>query len=50
MNKWDAIEKNDKTMREYEKEVRRVLSFMPYAGVSCMYLQRADRDFQNSMI
>ena len=33
VNKWDAIEKNDKTMREYEKEVRRVLSFMPYAEI-----------------
>ena len=31
VNKWDAIEKNDRTMREYENEVRRVLSFMPYA-------------------
>ena len=33
VNKWDAIEKNDKTMREYENEVRRVLSFMPYAEI-----------------
>lgn len=33
VNKWDAIEKNDKTMREYESEVRRVLSFMSYAQV-----------------
>ena len=33
VNKWDAIEKNDKTMREYEKAVRRVLSFMPYAEI-----------------
>lgn len=33
VNKWDAIEKNDKTMKEYEKEVRRVLSFMPYAEI-----------------
>ena len=33
VKKWDAIEKNDKTMREYEKEVRRVLSFMPYAEI-----------------
>ncbi|MEZ3486336.1 MAG: ribosome biogenesis GTPase Der [Lachnospiraceae bacterium] len=33
VNKWDAIEKNDKTMREYETEVRRVLSFMPYAQI-----------------
>ncbi len=36
VNKWDAIEKNDKTMREYENEVRRVLSFMPYAEI--MYI------------
>ncbi len=33
VNKWDAIEKNDKTMREYESEVRRVLSFIPYAEI-----------------
>ncbi len=31
VNKWDAIEKNDKTMKEYEKKIRQVLSFMPYA-------------------
>ena len=33
VNKWDAIEKNDKTMREYESKVRQVLSFMPYAEI-----------------
>lgn len=33
VNKWDAIEKNNRTMREYEQEVRRVLSFMPYAEI-----------------
>ena len=33
VNKWDAIEKNDRTMKEYENEVRRVLSFMPYAEI-----------------
>ena len=33
VNKWDAIEKNDKTMREYENKVRQVLSFMPYAEI-----------------
>ncbi len=36
VNKWDAIEKNDKTMREYENEVRRILSFVPYAEI--MYI------------
>ena len=33
VNKWDAIEKNDKTMREYESKVRQILSFMPYAEI-----------------
>ncbi|MCR5791200.1 MAG: ribosome biogenesis GTPase Der [Lachnospiraceae bacterium] len=31
VNKWDAVEKNDKTIYEYEKKVRSVLSFAPYA-------------------
>ena len=33
VNKWDAIEKNDKTMREYESRVREILSFIPYAEI-----------------
>ena len=33
VNKWDAIEKNDRTMREYESNIRQVLSFMPYAEI-----------------
>ena len=33
VNKWDAIEKNDKTTREYESKVRQILSFMPYAEI-----------------
>lgn len=33
VNKWDAIEKNDRTMREYENRIRQVLSFMPYAEI-----------------
>ena len=33
VNKWDAIEKNDRTMREYEARIRQVLSFMPYAEI-----------------
>lgn len=33
VNKWDAIEKNDKTMREYESKVRQILSFVPYAEI-----------------
>lgn len=31
INKWDAIEKNDKTVNEYSAKVKQILSFMPYA-------------------
>ncbi len=31
INKWDLIEKDDKTMRQFEKDVDRELSYMPYA-------------------
>lgn len=34
VNKWDAIEKNDKTVNEYEKNIRNILSFMPYAEIT----------------
>ena len=34
VNKWDAIEKNDKTVNEYEKKIRNVLSYMPYAEIT----------------
>lgn len=33
VNKWDAVEKDDKTTREFEKKVRMILSFAPYASV-----------------
>ncbi len=33
VNKWDAIEKNDKTIYEFTRKVREVLSFMPYAEI-----------------
>lgn len=33
VNKWDAIEKNDKTVNKYEKDIRNVLSYMPYAEI-----------------
>ena len=48
VNKWDAIEKNDKTMREYEAKIRQVLSYMPYAEimyVSAMTGQRLPKLF-----
>lgn len=33
VNKWDAVEKDGKTVNKYEKDIRNVLSFMPYAEV-----------------
>lgn len=33
VNKWDAIEKNDKTMKEYENKIRQVLSYLQYAEI-----------------
>ena len=33
VNKWDAIEKNDKTIYKYTNEVRNTLSYMPYAEI-----------------
>ena len=46
VNKWDAIEKNDRTMREYESRIRQVISYMPYAEimyVSAVTGQRLNR-------
>ena len=31
VNKWDAVEKNDKTMNKFTTEIREKLSYMPYA-------------------
>ncbi len=31
VNKWDAVEKDNKTVKEYETRIRNVLSYMPYA-------------------
>lgn len=33
VNKWDAIEKNNKTVKEFTSRVREVLAFMPYAEI-----------------
>ena len=34
VNKWDAIEKDNKTVNEFTKKVRSVLSFMSYAEIT----------------
>ena len=43
VNKWDAIEKNDKTMYEYEKDIRNVLSFIPYAEIMYVSAETGQR-------
>ncbi len=43
VNEWDTIEKNDKTMKEYENNVRRVLSFMPYAEIMYVSAETGQR-------
>lgn len=34
VNKWDAIEKDDKTVNKYTAKVREILSYMPYAEIT----------------
>lgn len=48
VNKWDAIEKNDKTIYEYTRQIRDVLSYMPYAEMiflSALTGQRVNKLF-----
>ena len=48
VNKWDAIEKDDKTMDKMRQDVRRDLSYMTYAPIvfiSALTGQRVDRLF-----
>ena len=33
VNKWDAVEKDTKTVQEYTEKIRGTLSFMPYAEI-----------------
>ena len=33
INKWDAIEKENNTVKEYTKRIRTALSYMPYAPI-----------------
>ena len=33
VNKWDAVEKDNDTVKEHTEKIRQVLSFMPYASI-----------------
>ncbi|MCD8232560.1 MAG: ribosome biogenesis GTPase Der [Clostridiales bacterium] len=43
VNKWDAVEKNDKTMNQHTNRIREVLSFMPYAQIMFISAQTGQR-------
>lgn len=49
VNKWDAVEKNDKTIYEFSRKVRDTLSFMQYAElifISAVTGQRLNKLFE----
>ena len=49
VNKWDAVEKDDKTMDRMRQDIRRDLSYMTYAPIlfiSALTGQRVDRLFE----
>ncbi len=49
VNKWDAIEKNDKTIYEYTNKLKEILSFIPYAEylfISAKTGQRLNKLFE----
>lgn len=49
VNKWDAIEKDNSTVKEFTKKVRDVLSFVPYAEImfiSALTGQRTQKIFE----
>jgi len=49
VNKWDAIEKNDKTIYEFTNKIKDTLSFIPYAEIlfiSAMTGQRLNKIYE----
>ncbi|MCM1088933.1 MAG: ribosome biogenesis GTPase Der [Muribaculaceae bacterium] len=46
VNKWDAIEKDNKTVNQYTQKIRQILSFMPYAEITFISAQTGQRLFK----
>jgi len=49
VNKWDSVEKDDKTIYKFTNDVRNILSFMPYAEIvfiSALTGQRLSKLFE----
>jgi len=50
VNKWDAIEKDDKTMKKHQQEIEKELAYMPYAPkifISALTGQRVNTVFDH---
>ncbi len=43
VNKWDAVEKDDKTIYKYTNRIRETLSFMPYAEIMFISAETGQR-------
>ena len=43
VNKWDKIEKETNTVNEFTKDIREILSFMPYAEILTMSVETGQR-------
>ncbi len=43
VNKWDAVEKDDKTVYKYTEKIRQTLSYMPYAEILFISAQTGQR-------
>lgn len=43
VNKWDAIEKNDRTMNEHTARIKEILSFIPYAEIMFVSAETGQR-------
>ena len=43
VNKWDAVEKDDKTIYKYTQKIRETLSFMPYAEIMFVSAETGQR-------
>ena len=46
VNKWDVIEKNDKTVNQFTQKIRQILSFMPYAEITFISAVTGQRLFK----
>ena len=50
VNKWDLVVKNDKTMREHQKKIEEILTFIPYADtlfISAVTGQRIGKIYEH---